>query len=139
MSEHDIVFNARNIVILCFLGFTGGMLAGAFGLGGGVIFNPILLTMGLPPQVSGACSLYLVCFSKIASSLVYILNGKMNILYALWAGLFTSIGGLLGSLFLIFYIKYGGRQSTIVFILVSEFIVSIIIIPTFGTIQTISD
>jgi uncharacterized protein len=109
MTEHDIVFNAKNIVILVLLGFTGGMLAGAFGLGGGVIFNPILLTMGLPPQVSGACSLYLVCFSKIASSLVYILNGKMNILYALWAGLFTSLGGLLGSFFLIFYIKYGGR------------------------------
>ena len=49
MSEHDIVFNAKNLVTLCCLGFTGGMLAGAFGLGGGVIFNPILLTMGLPP------------------------------------------------------------------------------------------
>ena len=49
MTEHDIVFNARNITVLVLLGFTGGMLAGAFGLCGGVIFNPILLTMGLPP------------------------------------------------------------------------------------------
>jgi hypothetical protein len=56
----------------------------------------------------------------------------MNILYALWVGLFTSLGGVLGSFFLIIYVKYGGRQSTIVFILVAEFCVSIALIPTFG-------
>jgi uncharacterized membrane protein YfcA len=131
----DIIFTKNNILKLVCLGFFGGLLAGAFGLGGGVIFNPILLTMGLPPQVAGANSLYLVCFSKIASCLVYILNGKMNILYALWVGLFTSLGGVLGSLFLILYVKYGGRQSTIVFILVAEFCISVALIPTFGALQ----
>ncbi len=105
----DIIFNKTNILKLVSLGFFGGLLAGAFGLGGGVIFNPILLTMGLPPQVSGANSLYLVCFSKIASCLVYILNGRMNLSYAFWIGIFTSLGGVLGSLFLIIYVKYGGR------------------------------
>lgn len=128
----DIIFNKTNILKLISLGFFGGLLAGAFGLGGGVIFNPILLTMGLPPQVSGANSLYLVCFSKIASCLVYILNGRMNLSYAFWIGVFTSLGGVLGSLFLILYVKYGGRQSTIVFILVAEFCISIALIPTFG-------
>lgn len=75
LVESDIIFNKSNITILVVLGFMGGLLAGALGLGGGVIFNPVLLTMGLPPQVSGACSLYMVFFSKIASCLVYILNG----------------------------------------------------------------
>ena len=135
----DIIFTKTNILKLVCLGFFGGLLAGAFGLGGGVIFNPILLTMGLPPQVAGANSLYLVCFSKIASCLVYILNGKMNILYALWVGIFTSLGGVLGSLFLILYVKYGGRQSTIVFILVAEFCISVALIPTFGALQVKQD
>jgi len=132
LVESDIILNKKNLVILILLGFMGGLLAGALGLGGGVIFNPVLLTMGLPPQVSGACSLYMVFFSKIASCLVYILNGQMNILYALWVGLWASSGGVLGSLFLIIYVKYGGRQSTIVFILVFEFIVSVCLIPTAG-------
>lgn len=124
---------------LVVLGFMGGLLAGALGLGGGVIFNPVLLTMGLPPQVSGACSLYMVFFSKIASCLVYILNGQMNILYALWVGLWASIGGVIGSLALIMYVKYGGRQSTIVFILVFEFVISVSLIPYFGTMQVKAD
>jgi hypothetical protein len=53
--------------------------------------------------------------------------------YALWVGLWASIGGVAGSLALIIYVKYGGRQSTIVFILVFEFVISVSLIPYFGT------
>lgn len=49
LVESDIVLTNKNITILILLGFMGGMLAGALGLGGGVIFNPVLLAMGLPP------------------------------------------------------------------------------------------
>ena len=49
LVESDIIFNSKNISTLIVLGFMGGLLAGALVLGGGVIFNPVLLTMGLPP------------------------------------------------------------------------------------------
>lgn len=49
LEESDVILNNKNITILILLGFMGGMLAGALGLGGGVIFNPVLLAMGLPP------------------------------------------------------------------------------------------
>lgn len=114
------------------LGFMGGILAGILGLGGGVIFNPFLLQMGIPPQVAGACSLFMVFFSKIGSVVVYALNNTMDWNYGLWVGLWASMGGVVGSFVLIFYVKYGGRQSTIVFFLVFEFLVSIILIPYFG-------
>jgi len=137
--ESDIIFTTKNLVVLIVLGFFGGLIAGALGLGGGVIFNPVLLTMGLPPQVCGSCALYMVFFSKIASCLVYILNGQMNMLYAMWVGLWASIGGIIGSVALIIYVKYGGRQSTIVFILVSEFVISVFLIPYFGSQQVIAE
>ena len=136
MVESDIIFNATEITKLLLLGFFGGFLAGAFGLGGGVIFNPILLTMGLPPQVAGACSLFLVCFSKIASTVVYVLNNALNIYYALWVGLWASLGGFAGSFVLIAYIKFGGRQSFIVWMLVFEFCLAIAINDAYGFIQT---
>jgi uncharacterized membrane protein YfcA len=49
LEESDIILTNKNITILISLGFMGGMLAGALGLGGGVIFNPVLLAMGMPP------------------------------------------------------------------------------------------
>jgi uncharacterized membrane protein YfcA len=57
------------------LGFFGGLIAGALGLGGGVIFNPMLLMLGLPPLVSSASGLFLVTFSKVATSIIYLVNG----------------------------------------------------------------
>jgi uncharacterized membrane protein YfcA len=132
MTASDIIFNAQNITKLLFLGFFGGFLAGAFGLGGGVIFNPILLTMGLPPQVAGKASLFLVCFSKIASTVVYILNDALNLDYGLWVGLWSSVGGFAGAFTLIAYIKYTSRQSTLVWILVFEFVLAIAINDAYG-------
>lgn len=132
MSESDIIFTNRNVLMLVSLGFFGGFLAGAFGLGGGVIYNPILLTMGLPPTVAGACSLFLVGYSKVASTVVYALNNLLNIYYALWVGLWACVGGFLGSILLVVYIRLGGRQSAVVWALVFEFLLSIVIIPLYG-------
>lgn len=56
----------------------GGWVAGALGLGGGSIFNPLLLTMGVPPKVSSATGMYLVTFSKVAACLIYYLSGELR-------------------------------------------------------------
>lgn len=114
------------------LGFFGGVLAAALGLGGGIIFNPVLLMLGVPPQVSGAISLYLVFYGKVASCLVYVLNGQLDIMYSMWVGLWATVGGVIGSGALILYVKLNGRQSTIVFILAFEFLIALILIPYFG-------
>jgi len=52
----------------------GGFGAGALGLGGSTIYNPAMLAMGIPPKVSSATGLHLVTFSKIASTVVYVMN-----------------------------------------------------------------
>ena len=135
MANSDIVFTKKNLLILLCLGFFGGLVAGALGMGGGVIYNPILLSMGLPPTVVGACALFLICYSKIASTVVYTLNGIMNWPYALWIGFWACLGGIIGSVSLIFYIKYGGRQSFVVWSLVLCFLIAIVVVPVYGGLQ----
>ena len=49
LVQSDIILTYRNVAYLILLGFVGGTLAGALGLGGGSIFNSVLLIMGLPP------------------------------------------------------------------------------------------
>jgi uncharacterized membrane protein YfcA len=58
--KSDLILTRKNLTALCSLGFFGGVLAGAFGLGGGIIYNPSLLYLGLPPMVCSASGLYLV-------------------------------------------------------------------------------
>ena len=64
VAESDIRYsNGKRLTVLLVLGFAGGLVAGALGLGGGSAYNPALLAMGIPPRVASATGLYLVTFS----------------------------------------------------------------------------
>ena len=45
LVDSDVVFEGWTLAKVLFLGLGGGFIAGALGLGGGVLFNPLLLTM----------------------------------------------------------------------------------------------
>jgi len=109
LVDSDVRFDVKRTTAILSLGFFGGFIAGAFGLGGGVIFNPVLLAMGLPPTVSAATGLYLVTYGKIATTLIYFLNGQMNLFYSLWLGLWAIVGGVAGAGTTWFYMKVSGR------------------------------
>lgn len=114
------------------MGFVGGWVAGALGLGGGSIYNPALLYMGIPPKVSSATGLYLVTFSKIAAVLIYYLNDQLDLYYGMWIGFWSCLGMVAGLLMTNYYMKKSGRQSIIVWALVIIFVSSVIAIPIFG-------
>lgn len=48
LCKSDISYRGKQIIqlIVCSI---GGGLASAVGLGGGIVFNPILIGMGVPP------------------------------------------------------------------------------------------
>jgi uncharacterized membrane protein YfcA len=74
LVKSDIILKGRPLYIVSILGFVGGFVAGALGLGGGSIYNPVLLSLGVPPKTSSATGMYLVGYSTVAASFVYILN-----------------------------------------------------------------
>lgn len=94
---------------LLLLAFIGGLVAGALGLGGGSIYNPALLAMGIPPSVSSASGLYLVSFSSFASVLVHYMNDDLDIQYGLWIGFWSCFSMLPGLYIAQNFIKRTGR------------------------------
>lgn len=71
-------------------------MAGALGLGGGVIFNPYLIGMNVPPKVSSATGMYLIMYSKVAAVTVYILAGKLDLAYGFWVAGWSVLGAVIG-------------------------------------------
>jgi len=133
IGKSDIVYtDKKRLTQLLVLGFVGGWVAGALGLGGGCVYNPALLALGIPPKVSSATGLYLVTFSKIASVLIYFLNDQLDVLYGIWIGFWSCLGMVAGLILTQYYMKKTGRQSIIVWCLVVIFVVSTIAIPIFG-------
>ena len=140
IADSDIRYgSSKSLGKLLMLGFVGGWVAGALGLGGGSIYNPALLSMGIPPKVSSATGLVLVTFSTFASTLFFFLNDLLNITYALEIGLMSVVGMMLGSCIANHYVKKSGRQSIIVWVLAFLLIISVVVIPIIGTLSLLQD
>ena len=71
--------------------YGGNFRAGLLGIGGGMIVSPLLLELGLHPQVAAATSSLMVLFSASSAALSFAFDHLLNIEYALIYG----IGALL--------------------------------------------
>merc|ERR1711907_729566 len=128
----DLKFRGKTLRNVLGLGFGGGWVAGALGLGGGVIFNPLLLSMGVPAKVSSATGMYLITFSKIVTCVIYFLYGELIMDYALWAAFVSCIGSIIGLASVNWYMRKFGRQSIIICCLTLILGLSVIGVPLFG-------
>lgn len=128
----EVIFEGKNLVILVAIGFGGGFAAGAFGLGGGSIYNPALLALGVQPRVASATGMYLVLFSCINACVVNGLQGILNFRYGMFIGMFCSIGSLIGLILTDIYVKKSGKQSVFVWLLVLVFIIAAVATPFVG-------
>lgn len=135
LAESDLIFEGNTLTIVLSLGFFGGWIAGALGLGGGVIFNPILIAMNVPPKVSSATGMYLILFSKIATCIIYFLYGQLQLDYGLWAAFWSSVGAVLGLYGANWYMEKFNRQSIIVCALVIILGISAIGVPIIGAFE----
>ena len=96
LADNDLIVEGKTLRMVLGLGFGGGWVAGALGLGGGVIFNPLLMSLGVPPKVSSATGMYMITFSKIATCVIYFVNGKLMMDYGLWIAAWSMVGSIIG-------------------------------------------
>ena len=131
-KEGDVRLEGKALTVLISIGFVGGLVAGALGLGGGSIYNPALLSLGVHPKVSGATGMFLVLFSTINTCLINFLNGFLDIKYACWISTFSLLGSVVGMAATDKVVKMTGKPSIMVWVLVFVFIISTISTPIFG-------
>ena len=131
-SEGDVIFKGKTLTILVCIGFGGGLVAGALGLGGGSIYNPALLALGVHPRVSGATGMFLVLFSTVNSCLMNYHNDFLDFEYACWISAFALLGSILGMLVMDKVVKMTGKASIMVWVLLLVFVISTISTPIFG-------
>ncbi len=127
--ESEVIFEGRQLTLLLIIGFTGGFVAGALGLGGATIYNPALLSLGVPPKVASATGMYLVLFSVINTCVVNGVSGILNFRYGLFIGAFCAVGSLVGLSSADSLVKKVGRQSILVWMLCFVFFMAVAVTP----------
>lgn len=109
LASSDVLLEGSQLVRLIAFSFVGGWVSGALGLGGGSIFNPLLLSMGCPPKVASATGMYMIIYSTGASTVSYIVADMLDITYGAWVGGFNVVGTILGMILLNSVMKKLGR------------------------------
>lgn len=137
LCKSDVEVSGGKLVKLISVSFLGGWVSGALGLGGGSIFNPLLLSMGVPPTVASATGMYMIIFSTAASTITYTLNDALDVDYGLWVGGFCIVGTVAGMQMFGIVMKKLGRQSPLVMLLAFMLGISAVAVVYFGVFEII--
>ena len=71
----EVVWTAANSVSFPAVSTLAGVVAGFFGVGGGIVKGPLMLEMGVAPEVAAATSITMILFTSSAASVLYVSFG----------------------------------------------------------------
>ncbi|XP_027348443.1 sulfite exporter TauE/SafE family protein 3-like [Abrus precatorius] len=125
------------LIMLCACGTVAGTIAGLLGLGGGFILGPLLLGLGLPPQVSSATSTLAMAFSASVAVVEYYLLKRFPVPYALYFVAVATAAALVGQHLVKKVIAILGRASVIIFILTFTLSISVVLLGGVGVAKMI--
>jgi uncharacterized membrane protein YfcA len=91
-----------------------GFLASFLGIGGGMVLNPLMLELGIHPQVSVATSAFLVLSTSSSSVVQYAVLGRLPWDYGLWFAGMGLLSSILGQALLYWGVRRYKRPSFIV-------------------------
>jgi len=84
----------REVLVLILIGAIGGLLSGAFGVGGGIIMVPLLTTIAkLDQRRAAATSLIAIIPAGVVGTITYGLSGHVDLV----AAVLIAAGGVAGS------------------------------------------
>jgi uncharacterized protein len=79
------------------LGIVAGLLSGLLGIGGGLLFSPLLLALGLPPHQALATSTLAIVPTTLGGTWAHLRSGQLPLRASLAIGLGAAVSGLLFS------------------------------------------
>ncbi|XP_061337701.1 sulfite exporter TauE/SafE family protein 4-like [Gastrolobium bilobum] len=142
ICEASIEWNAMHIAFCALCGLVGGIVGGLLGSGGGFVLGPLLLEIGVIPQVASATATFVMMFSSSLSVVEFYLLKRFPIPYALYLIIVSVLAGFWGQFFVRRLIAFLGRASIIVFILSGVIFASALTMGVIGiekSIQMISN
>merc|ERR1719305_457608 len=101
--------------------------------------GPILLDLGVLPQVQSATTATTLSVLSSSTALAFLVQGSAPVDYALFMAFATASGAVIGKAVMGFLIKLYRRPSAIIFVLGGIILASVIVMATTGTIDVIND
>jgi len=130
--EGDIHWDERATIVYPLICSVAGMCAGMFGIGGGIVKGPLMLEMGVDPQVSSGTAAFMIFFTAGSASVSFALFGLLQKDYAMFFFTFGLIFTYIGQIVAENVIKKLGRSSIVIFLIATIILASTILMGIEG-------
>ncbi|CAI9778960.1 unnamed protein product [Fraxinus pennsylvanica] len=137
ICEAAIEWTGTNLAFCAVCGILGGTVGGLLGSGGGFILGPLLLEIGVIPQVASATATFVMMFSSSLSVVEFYLLKRFPIPYALYLMTVSILAGFWGQFLIRKLVTILKRASIIVFILSGVIFASALTMGVIGTEKSI--
>ncbi|KAG7340328.1 sulfite exporter TauE/SafE [Nitzschia inconspicua] len=111
----DIVWTKENTVRYPCYSMGAGLVAGLFGVGGGIINGPLMLALGVHPAVASASSACMILFTSLTATLSFMAFGILVPDYAIFCLVIGFVSTALGQLGMSVLLKRYQRNSYIAY------------------------
>ncbi len=122
-----------NTVLLLGIGGAVGFLSGFFGVGGGFLMTPLLITFGIPPVVAAASDSNQIVAATTSGTYAHYRMGNVDFKL----GLFLLIGGLIGGTIGVQLIKILRQLGNADFVIRITYVVMLGFIGTYMLLESI--
>lgn len=113
----SIEWSGTQLAFCAVCGILGGTVGGLLGSGGGFILGPLLLELGVIPQVASATATFVMMFSSSLSVVEFYFLNRFPIPYALYLMSVSVLAGFWGQCLIRKLVALLKRASLIIFIL----------------------
>jgi uncharacterized membrane protein YfcA len=114
--EGEVEWDRRSVIVYPLWCILAGVFAGMIGIGGGMVKVPLMIKMGMIPQVATASAQFMILFTSSGTVFQFFLEGIIKVDYAAWyffLGLFSTF---IGQLVITRIVKKLNRPSYIIFL-----------------------
>ena len=118
----------RNGLRIVGYAYTAGAVAAMCGIGGGMLLGPVMLEMGLRPEVCVATTATTLFMLSTTAASVFIANGVAPLHYSLFFAGLTFVGAITGKWTIAVMVKKYNRNSIIALLLAGITIISTIML-----------
>jgi len=112
--EGDVAWAGHHLRVLPALSVAAGVAAGLLGIGGGMVTGPLMLELGVHPQVACATAACMVLFTSSSTTAQFVIAGMLRLDYAVWYGSVGVLATIIGQSIAVWYIRTYNRQSVII-------------------------
>merc|ERR1711939_1085825 len=80
--DGDVEWNEERTIHYPLVAILSGLIAGMFGIGGGIINGPLMVELGFVPDVAAATGATMLLFTSTTATIMYVLFDLLNFEYA---------------------------------------------------------